>query len=192
LVERGSDEQIDDLDELVSAARETTLPGLVGSALGVGSSLLLVRGERERAHALLREAFELGAFDATDLGWMGRTALALGDPAVAERLAERLEVGGPADEHARASAQAQLAEARGDHEAAARIYQQAAEAWEHFGTVPERAYALLGQGRCLSALGDPAANWPLTEARDLFASMGYKQALAETEALLQQAQTAAS
>jgi class 3 adenylate cyclase len=35
--------------------------------------------------------------------------------------------------------------------------------------VPERAYALLGQGRCLRALGRPAAEEPLHEARDLFA-----------------------
>ena len=33
---------------------------------------------------------------------------------------------------------------------------------------------------------------PLTEARDLFASMGYKPALAETEALLGRAAAAAS
>jgi hypothetical protein len=50
--------------------------------------------------------------------------------------------------------------------------------------VPERAYALLGQGRCLAALGKPEAEEPLREARELFASMGYKPALAETEALL--------
>ena len=52
------------------------------------------------------------------------------------------------------------------------------------GNVPERAYALLGQGRCRLALGDVGSEAPLTEARDLFASMGYKQpALAETEEL---------
>ena len=34
------------------------------------------------------------------------------------------------------------------------------------------------------ALGDPAADVPLAEARDLFTSMGYKPALAETEKLL--------
>jgi hypothetical protein len=44
--------------------------------------------------------------------------------------------------------------------------------------------ALLGQGRCLRALGDASAEVPLAEARDLFASMGYKPALAETEKLL--------
>ena len=35
-----------------------------------------------------------------------------------------------------------------------------------------RAYALLGRGRCLTALGNPAAEAALQEARSLFAAMG--------------------
>ena len=57
---------------------------------------------------------------------------------------------------------------------------------------PERAYALLGQGRCLAALGKPAAEAPLREARELFASMGYKPELAETEALVHQPATSSN
>ena len=49
--------------------------------------------------------------------------------------------------------------------------------------MPERAYALLGQGRCLAALASREAEEPLREARSC-SSMGYKPALAETEALL--------
>ena len=45
-------------------------------------------------------------------------------------------------------------------------------------------YALLGQGRSLVALGTPAAAGPLSEARELFTSMGYAPALDETDALL--------
>jgi hypothetical protein len=58
--------------------------------------------------------------------------------------------------------------------------------------VPEWAYALLGQGRCLCALGSPEAAEPLREARELFASMGYKSARAETDALLEQATASAA
>ncbi len=58
--------------------------------------------------------------------------------------------------------------------------------------VPERAYALLGYGRCFGALGDPAADQPLAQARELCASMGYAPALAETDALLHQAEAAVS
>jgi hypothetical protein len=75
---------------------------------------------------------------------------------------------------------------------AAILYADAAQRWHEFGNVPERAYALLGQGRCLSALGDSRAEQPLTEARGLFASMGYAPALAETEALLAESRPAAS
>jgi len=203
-VERGSLERVQELDALVDAARETALPGPIANSLWVGSCLLLARGDHERAHAFLREVAELGGFDATDLGGQVRAALALGDPTLAERLAERVEVAttttttatraraSSVDEHAQVSARAQLAEARGDRETAAGLYREAAERWEQFGYVPEHAYALLGQGRCLHALGDPAAPGPLTEAHELFASMGYKPALADTEALLQQTQTAAS
>ena len=117
---------------------------------------------------------------------MLRTALAVGDPALAKRLADGLEARYPLDEHALCAARAQLAEHAGDHVDAATLYAEAAARWQEFGFVPERAYALLGQGRCLLALGLPGAEQPLRQARDLFAAMGYKPALAETEALLEQ------
>jgi hypothetical protein len=60
------------------------------------------------------------------------------------------------------------------------------QAGRRSGNVPERAYALLGQGRCLGALGRPEAEQPLREARDLFASMGYKPEFVEAAALLRQ------
>ena len=97
----------------------------------------------------------------------------------------------PLAEHALCACRAQLAEAAGEHAEAAALYAEAAERWREFGNVPERAYALLGQGRCLRALGEPEAEEPLREARELFASMGYKPALAETEALLGESEAAA-
>jgi hypothetical protein len=117
---------------------------------------------------------------------MLRTALAVGDFALAKRLAESLEPRYPLDKHALCAARAQLAEHAGDHAEAASLYANAAERWQEFGNVAERAYALLGQSRCLHALGRPGAEEPLREARELFASMGYKPALAEAEALLEQ------
>ncbi len=96
----------------------------------------------------------------------------------------------PLREHALVSARAYLAEAAGDHNAAAHFYQQAADRWQQFGNVPERAYALLGQGRCLSALGKPDAQDPLRQARELFAAIGYRPALAETDALLGESEAA--
>jgi hypothetical protein len=115
---------------------------------------------------------------------MVRTALAVGDRPLAGRLAEGLKPRQPFDEHARCAARAQLAEHDGDLSTAETMYAEAATRWQEFGNLPERAYALLGRGRCLLALGEPDAQEPLGEARELFASMGYKPALRETEALL--------
>jgi hypothetical protein len=56
------------------------------------------------------------------------------------------------------------------------------------GVVPEQAFALLGQGRCLVALGHlTEAVQPLNQARDIFQKLQAAPALAETDALLQQA-----
>jgi hypothetical protein len=66
------------------------------------------------------------------------------------------------------------------------LHADAAARWKEFGNVPERAYALQGRGRCLLALGEPGSEEPLREAHELFASMGYKPALSETDALLDQ------
>jgi tetratricopeptide (TPR) repeat protein len=123
---------------------------------------------------------------------MVRTALVINDDAVATKLIERLGPRYPLDEHALRAARAALAEAAGNHAEAATLYADAAERWQRFGNVPERAFALLGHGRCLIALGSVGAEVPLAEARDLFTSMGYKPALAETEALLANATTLAS
>jgi hypothetical protein len=123
---------------------------------------------------------------------MVRTALAAGDAELAARLTEGVEPRYPLDEHALCAAQAQLAEHAGDHAEAAKLYAEAAARWQEFGNVPERAYALLGQGRCLRNLGRADADEPLREARELFAAIGYAPALAETDALLEQTPAAAS
>ncbi len=121
-----------------------------------------------------------------------RSALALDDLPLAQRLSAGTQPLTPFHEHALASVQAQLTEAGGDSAAAAELYGQAAERWRKFADVRECAYALLGQGRCLAALGQPGAEEPLREAKELFTSMGYKPALAETEALLAETAAAAS
>jgi tetratricopeptide (TPR) repeat protein len=75
--------------------------------------------------------------------------------------------------HAVLTGRALLAEARGDAEGALPLFQEAATAWEAYGDPFERAHALAGAGRSLSALGRgedaEAAN---TSARALFDSLG--------------------
>jgi hypothetical protein len=151
----------------------------------------LAAEEPERASALLAELEQVAGarktpYYARELAAMVRTAHAAGDPALAKRLAHGLEPRYPLDEHALCAARAQLAEHAGEHSDAAALYAEAAARWQQFGNVPERALALLGEGRCLVALGRPEAEVPLRQARDLFVSMGYEPVLAETDALLEQ------
>jgi hypothetical protein len=71
---------------------------------------------------------------------------------------------------------------------AADAYADAADRWERFGVVPEQAFALLGQGRCLVTLSRQTEAAPvLRHAREIFGRLQATPALAETDALLQQA-----
>jgi class 3 adenylate cyclase len=184
-------------DWLVESARTQALSDVTVEVLAPVADARLAAAEPDQARALLAEIEQTpGARDtpyySRQLASMLRTALAAGDPDLAERLADGLEPRYPLREHALCAARAQLAEHAGNHAEAATLYAEAAARWQQFGNVPEHAYALLGAGRCLVALGDPAGEQPLREAADLFASMGYGPALAETNALLEQATAAAS
>jgi ATP/maltotriose-dependent transcriptional regulator MalT len=120
-----------------------------------------------------------------------RTALAGGDSALAERLSESIKPLQPLSRHGIAACQSILAEARGDHEAAAHGFAAVALRWHDFGMPYEEAQALLGQGRCLVALGRaPEAAAPLAEAHAIFERLGAKPALAETDELIDQVASA--
>ena len=183
-------------DWLIQAARAVGTAEMVVFALAAAAAAVVAEAP-VRASALLAELEQKAgarktAYYASQLAAMLRTALAAGDPALAKRLTDGFEPRYPLDEHALCAARAQLAENAGEQPDAATLYAEAAGRWEEFGNVPERAHALLGQGRCLLALGQ-AAEEPLHKARDLFAAMAHKPALAETEALLERtAATAAS
>jgi class 3 adenylate cyclase/tetratricopeptide (TPR) repeat protein len=194
LAETGAHERASDPEPLLAAAREIGLPEFLEVVCAAAANLRLAQGHRDEAQALLRELAETAAerpIAEYHLPDLLRTALGLGDTALARRLMDGAEPRTPAAAHSLASAQAQLTEAAGELAAAAELYEQAASRWREFGSVPERAYALLGEGRCLAALGKREAEEPLSEARELFASMGYKPALAETDALLGESEAAA-
>jgi class 3 adenylate cyclase/tetratricopeptide (TPR) repeat protein len=196
LAERGAHEHAPAPDELVARAREGGEPQLCALAFAAAARLLLAQGQGQQAQELLAELEQITGiradpYYASFLPGLVRTALALGDADLASRLVDAVQPVTPLAEHALAASRAQLAEAAGDHAQAAALYAEAAKRWREFGNVPERAYALLGHGRCLAALGAPEAEQPLREARELFASMSYKPALAETEALLGESEAAA-
>jgi tetratricopeptide repeat protein len=86
---------------------------------------------------------------------------------------------------ARAAVQALIAEARGDSEQAVTAYRHVAQEWARWGNALERAHALFGAGRCLTALGRmEEAREPLTAAGSAFGSLGAVGKQAEVDALL--------
>jgi class 3 adenylate cyclase len=184
-------------DWLVDAARTQALSDMTVEVLASVAAARLAAAEPDQARALLTEIEQTPGARSTpyysrQLASMLRTALAAGDPDLAHRLADGIEPRYPVREHALCAAHAQLAEHTRDHAEAATLYAEAAARWQEFGNVRERAYALLGQGRCLVMLEDPAAEQPLRQAAELFSWMGYRPALAETNALLEQTTAAAS
>ena len=186
-------EGTESLEWLVPAARGTQDPQLVVGGLGSAAVVRAGLGQAEAAVALITElesypgARENLAYP-DYLAAMVRAALQIGEPELAERLVDGLEPRYPLAEHARVAAGAVLTEARGDLQDAADAYADAAARWERFGVVPEEAFALLGQGRCLLGLTRPTeAAAVLQHAREIFERLQAAPALAETDALLQQA-----
>ena len=113
-----------------------------------------------------------------------RCALAAGDASLAARLVEAFEPTLPVREHALVTTAALIAEARGAYAEAAERFADAAARWDVFGARLEQAYALLGQGRSLAALGDLAADAPLRQARALFDEMGARPRVDECDTLI--------
>jgi hypothetical protein len=150
--------------------------------MGAHAALLSYAGVFER---------RLDADGALHLSLAVRVALLIDDVSLAERLGARQTPPAPLYEHARTAVAAMLTEARGEHGGAAAAFADAAARWRGFGIPYEEAQALLGQGRCLVALGSaPEAAAPLAAAREIFARLGARPALVETDGLMQQAASA--
>lgn len=196
LAERGAHGHAPAADALAEAARKMGMaPPLVVMGLAAAARVLAGDGHAKQARVLLVELAQLDhrsdIYYGENLSQLVRTAVGVGDPALASHLVAGVEPITPLFEHGLVACRAQLAEAAGDHEEGAASYAEAAERWRGFGEVRERAYTLLGRGRCLVGLGKREAESPLSEARELFASMGFEPALLETEALLGSADAAA-
>jgi class 3 adenylate cyclase/tetratricopeptide (TPR) repeat protein len=182
------------LDWLEDSSRDTGAPEEMVLGLASAAIARTALGHADRAAELLNELAatpQLGAVRGSFPAWvcpMVRAALQLGDRALAERIAGSVEPIIPYAEHAVVAARAALAEADQDFQAGAESYADAADRWERFGVVAERAFALLGQGRCLVGLARPnEAVTVLRRAREIFERLQAAPALAEIDALLQEA-----
>ena len=111
-----------------------------------------------------------------------RAARAVGSLDLACEIAKDDSPLSPLREHEQVACRALLAEVRGAQEAAAVGFADAAARWHDFGVPYEEGHALLGQGRCLAALERVLeAAVPLAAAREIFARLGARPALAETD-----------
>ena len=192
-IARGEQATDEEAEWLIATARKIGTVDIMNMALASAAVAALTRNAATQACALLAEldgveGVRESPYYGRELPTMVRTALAASQPSLADRLTERVLLRSPLEEHALCAARAQLAEHAGEHDEAENLYGEAASRWQEFGNVPELAYALLGQGRCLRALGRPGAEEPLLEARELFASMGYEPMVAEADSLLRPTQ----
>jgi class 3 adenylate cyclase/tetratricopeptide (TPR) repeat protein len=147
------------------------------------------RGEWGKVRGLLPELREHGVIYFLEFcPSVVRCALSAHDEDWARQLVNDIVPLTPLREHVHATCRALLDEADGQHEAAVSGFADAAARWHDFGVPYEEALALLGQGRCLVALGSAEeARESLSAAREIFVRLGAKPALAEIEGLLQQA-----
>jgi tetratricopeptide (TPR) repeat protein len=180
-------EVVDGLAESLIAANE---PQLFVSGYDVLAHLAIARGDAPAAADILRRVVESSMIRSSwsfagHLPELTRlTLMALGLDAASE-------LAGDAGKHetelsrvASRMVEAELAEARGELDRAADLYAEAEVGWRIF-SVPERAQALLGRGRCRLAQGDLAATDDLRSAREVFASLDARRFLSEVDALLQ-------
>lgn len=192
LANRGEAEQATELAGwLVEESRRSSDVQWVVPGFAVGALVAAAAGRSEEALALLAELEQHPGARADSNQYLMRvaenvrTALACGDVAMARRLTEGAPASFPMQENFLRAARAAIAEAEGAPGDAARLFTEASDAWVRFENVPELAFARLGQGRCLLAMGDTAAGLAaLDKARTIFDRLGARPALDEIDSLV--------
>ena len=167
------------------------LPSSRAWCLAVAARCRSMQGRTAEAHGLLADCADLGELAATSVGLLGwlpafvQASLACGDIGLAARFGSAPQATVPRDEINAFLVSAMLAEAHDERDAAAGSYAAAAARADDLSAPYEEAWGLLGQGRCLMALGRATqAARPLAAAGEIFARLGAKPALEEAVALL--------
>ena len=144
---------------ILPRAREIGDPQALGPALHVGAFVHALCGKLEDAAALVvdfeRSTRKQPNWRADGLCDCLRVCIVTRELDLAESLLDgaRRAIPNLATRASLVTASAMLAEARGQRKEAAAQYRDAVAGWAEWGSVVERAYALLGLGRC----GDDAA-----------------------------------
>jgi class 3 adenylate cyclase/tetratricopeptide (TPR) repeat protein len=191
---RGEQEAATALGQWVAEhAREHADPQTLADAYPPAAALCVAQGDAPGAIRLLAELSKTRPARGfpqytANLGEAVRAALAAGAPELAAGLADAVRPRLPLEQHAVVTARALLAEHHGQHAEAAGLFADAADRWQRFEVPWEQAQALLGQGRCLLALGQPGeAREYLRTARDIFTMLGAGPARTDVDRLLAQA-----
>ena len=145
---------------------QTVLPLLVTAALAGYAHDDLETAEELLGEHEVRTGETRAAVDTDAPVWLVMVALRVGGVARAEAQLSRNEPRTACGRHARTHARALVAEAAGRPADAAQLFADAARGWKEWGSVPLRAYALVGLGTCS---GDPTA---LDEGLEIFAALG--------------------
>jgi len=164
------------IDALMPRARESGDPQVLVPGLAVAALVASARGDDrtalEHVTELEERTRETSGWRSYCLVWPARMATAAGELQLAERFLDGTEDESAWNVCARLTARAMLAEARGKPDEAAGLYREAAERWDEYGSVVERAYALLGLGRCADAKA-------LREGEAIFTSLGASPVVAQ-------------
>jgi len=179
-------------DDFLSRARQIGDPQVLVPALTAGAVIEQARGDLREAVRLVEESDRATPAGAPDRAVAFPNALRICAVAKAiglgERLIEALAEKTVRAAHAVVTAEAILAEERGELERAAEQYAEAAERWGEFGFVLERGHALVGAGRSLLGLGRRReAVVKLEEAREIFAWLQARPLVTEADAFVEQA-----
>ncbi len=180
---------------LIDEVRTSGLPEDVVLA-GVVGAVVTSAKDRAEACGLLEAALSefASGHGASEWGydWLyellpeaARIALSASERGLAQRLRDHTPWSLAGYRLADMHVDALLAEAAGEHESAAAGLADAGRGWHDFGVPYEEGHALLGQGRCLVALGRvPDAAQPLQQAQKIFTRLGATPAFAEADRLL--------
>jgi hypothetical protein len=174
----------------LARAREVGDPQVLVGALAASSIVELAAGRTRSAAAPVEEALAATEHAGRDarvwyLPDLVRAAIAAGDVDLARRCGAGIRTTLPRYRLAVFTASAALLEAEGKADDAEGWYRGVAALWESYGHMLEHGFALLGWSRCLAATGrEDEARRPATLARDLFAAVGARSALAATDPLI--------
>jgi class 3 adenylate cyclase/tetratricopeptide (TPR) repeat protein len=193
LLHRGSVAEAAALAErFVPAARDILDPQVLVAALAVAALIEQAGPDSGSAVLLIEELSELTRdrppwFRAQHLPDMVRVCAAEGAVELAEELIAGTQTHAARHVLGLLTAQATVAEARGTPVEASGLFAEAAQGWQSYGSALERAWALLGQGRCLLRAGQSEASTRLREAKEAFSSLGALALAAEADVWLARA-----